>query len=180
MLRLLVLLSLFVGLPARAEAPRVVTDIAPVHSLVAMVMEGVGTPSLLLDPGTSPHSYAMRPSEAAALERADVVVWIGPALTPWLERPLHNIAGRARVLTLLDIAPVQIKIEGHHEDEAHHDDDGHDDKKAEKEQQAEGSDGQNRPQNGAHRVLLEISTPHVAHQRPRASWVSHGLMLLQF
>lgn len=86
---------------ALAEVPQVAVDIAPVHSLVARVMQGVGTPALILRPGASPHGYAMRPSEAAALERADLVIWVGEALTPWLEGGIETLAARARVIELL-------------------------------------------------------------------------------
>ena len=55
---------------AVAEVPRVVTDIAPVHSLVAQVMAGVGVPDLLIDQATSPHHFALRPSQARALQEA--------------------------------------------------------------------------------------------------------------
>ena len=41
------------GTVAHAEVPNVVADIAPVHSLVARVMEGVGTPDLIIPPGAS-------------------------------------------------------------------------------------------------------------------------------
>ncbi len=98
------LLPLVVGLPPAAHAhdhvPHVATDIAPIHALVAQVMQGVGTPDLILPPGASPHGYAMRPSEAAALAEADLVVWVGPSLTPWLEKSLDTIAANAARLTL--------------------------------------------------------------------------------
>lgn len=96
-------LTLLVLLPAalRAEAPRVVADIAPVHSLVARVMDGVGVPDLVMPPGASPHGYAMRPSEAAALQAADLVVWIGPELTPWLARALETLGDDAEQIALL-------------------------------------------------------------------------------
>ena len=100
------LLPLVVGLhnPARAHdhVPHVATDIAPVHALVAQVMQGVGTPDLILPPGASPHGYSMRPSEAAALADADLVVWVGPVLTPWLEKSLDTIASGAARLTLTE------------------------------------------------------------------------------
>ena len=54
--------------PAFADAPKVVADIAPVHGLVSQVMGDLGTPDLLMRQGSSPHGYAMRPSEAAALQ----------------------------------------------------------------------------------------------------------------
>ena len=69
----------------KAEVPRVVTDIAPIHSLVAMVMDGVGEPGLLIPQNASPHEYAMRPSEAKALQEANLVVYLGHDMTPWME-----------------------------------------------------------------------------------------------
>jgi zinc transport system substrate-binding protein len=89
--------------PAYSDALRVVTDIPPVHSLVARVMEGAGEPVLILPPGASPHGYAMRPSEAAALSGARVVFWIGEELTPWLRRAVEALAPDAASLELLDV-----------------------------------------------------------------------------
>jgi len=80
-----------VASPAQA-APEVVATVKPVHSLVSAVMDGVGEPKLLLEAGQSPHTYSLTPSDAGALERADLVVWVGPALEAFLERPVRNIA----------------------------------------------------------------------------------------
>ncbi|WP_247228078.1 zinc ABC transporter substrate-binding protein [Yoonia sp. F2084L] len=90
------------GGTAMADVPNVAVDIAPVHSLVARVMEGVGTPSLILPPGASPHEYSLRPSEATALQDADIVVWMGHDLTPWMEDAVDTLAGSASVVTLLE------------------------------------------------------------------------------
>jgi zinc transport system substrate-binding protein len=87
---------------AQAQAPRVVTDIAPVHSLVARVMQGVGSPEVLLPAGASPHDHALRPSEARLLSDASLVIWVGPGLTPWLEAPLEALAPAAARLVLSD------------------------------------------------------------------------------
>ena len=95
------LISGLSGAAARAEVPRVATDIAPVHALTAQVMAGLGQPDLIVEAGGSPHGYALRPSQARALQSADLVIWIGPELTPWLEKPLSSLAGQARVLALL-------------------------------------------------------------------------------
>lgn len=97
-----ILAPLFLLLPglAPAEVPRVVTDIGPVHSLVSMVMKGLGTPEALLSPGASAHDFALRPSQARALSEADLVVWIGPELTPQLADSLATLAPDATRLTL--------------------------------------------------------------------------------
>lgn len=76
---------------AAADVPTVATDIAPVHSLAARVMAGVGEPALVIRLGASPHGYAMRPSEATALQDADLFVWVGAGLTPWLEGPVDTL-----------------------------------------------------------------------------------------
>ena len=81
--------------PASADVPQVATDIPPVHSLVSQVMGDLGTPKLILPPGASPHGYAMRPSEARALQDADVTFWMGPDLTPWLGRAIKSLTGNA-------------------------------------------------------------------------------------
>lgn len=95
--------------PLRADAPRVAADIPPVHALVAQVMAGVGVPDLILAPGTSPHGYALRPSEARTLQEADLVVWVGPGLTPWLGAALPRIADGAEIVTL-EIHPATRRL----------------------------------------------------------------------
>lgn len=69
-------------------APQVVVSIKPLAGLVAGVMDGVGKPQLLLPGGSSPHSYALRPSQMRALHGADLLVWVGPELESFLAKPL--------------------------------------------------------------------------------------------
>lgn len=105
MSRLLLPLSLttaLMGGAAFADVPSVAVDIAPVHSLVARVMEGVGTPDLIVQSGASPHEYSLRPSEASALQEADLVFWISPDLTPWLGDAIGTLAPNASVTELLE------------------------------------------------------------------------------
>lgn len=117
---------LLLAVPANAEAPRVVADIAPVHGLVSQVMQGVGEPELILLPGVSPHGYALRPSQARALQKAGLVVWIGPELTPWLEKPVTSLATKANTLALLSRETTQVLPfrEGDEDDDG--DEEGHD------------------------------------------------------
>lgn len=98
----LLLPMLLPATPALSDAPQVVTDTAPVHALVSLVMGDLGQPAMLLPPGTSPHDAALRPSDAAGLEGADVVIWTGPGLVPQLEGPVATLAPDAAVLELLE------------------------------------------------------------------------------
>ncbi len=77
----------------------VVATIKPVHSLVAGVMRGAGDPYLLVKSG-SPHTYALKPSNARALQNADLIIQIGPAIETFLIGPLKSLAGNSRILTL--------------------------------------------------------------------------------
>jgi zinc transport system substrate-binding protein len=112
---------------AAAEVPDVVASIKPVHSLVANVMAGVGEPTLLVKGAGSPHTYALRPSDAAALENADLVFWIGEGFELFLAKPLETLADQSRVVELADIEGLHLLPvrEGGlwepHEDEHGHD-----------------------------------------------------------
>ena len=121
-----------------ADVPNVAADIAPVHSLVSRVMDGIGAPKLVVQSGASPHGYRLRPSEAKALQDADLVFWMGEELTPWLDGALKTLASKASITTLMDQEGVilhdfreSVLFEAHdhsdHNDEKDHDD--HDDDK---------------------------------------------------
>ncbi len=130
-----VVLALGLGaVQAQADGIRVAADIPPVQSLVAQVLGDHGSVSLVLRPGVDPHHYAMRPSEAATLEAADLVVWIGPDLTPWLEGPVETLAAGAEALSLLHVAGTDrlpfrkaFETEGHGDHENHDDHEDHKD-----------------------------------------------------
>ncbi|SMF53469.1 zinc transport system substrate-binding protein [Tistlia consotensis] len=106
-----ILLSGFLLAPGTAAAapPRVVATIEPLHSLVAAVMAGVGEPMLLVPGGASPHVYSIKPSEAEALQHADLVVWVGPALEHFLEDSLDSLAPKARRVEALEVPGVKLR-----------------------------------------------------------------------
>ena len=127
------LTATLMGGAAFAEVPRVAVDITPVHSLVARVMDGVGTPDLIIQSGASPHEYSLRPSEASALQEANVFFWIGPDLTPWLTEAIETLAPHAAITTLLETeGTIELKFregalfEAHDHDD-HAEEEGHDD-----------------------------------------------------
>jgi len=101
------IVSVVIPLNASASSPKVVADIAPVHSLVSQVMEGVATPDLLIPAEASPHEYSFKPSEAKALAEAQVVFWIGGELTPGLEKSLKSLAANASKVALLEVGGTQ-------------------------------------------------------------------------
>lgn len=114
--------------PARSEPPEVVASIKPIHSLVAGVMAGVGSPRLLIPGGMSPHIYALKPSEATLLSRAKIVFLIGPGLEVVLAPVVSGLARNARVVRLIEAPGLRLhplrttkewNAEGDHHGHAH-------------------------------------------------------------
>ena len=118
---------------AKAEI-KVVTSIKPIHSLVSYVMDGVGTPDLIVDGFNSPHNFQLKPSHAKMLENADIIFWIGEGLENFLEKPLDSISKNAKKVELMEIKGIN-KLEfreknifnEHDHDE--HEEDGHKEEK---------------------------------------------------
>ena len=122
--------------PAAGASPEVVVSIKPIHALVAGVMGETGEPQLIVPGVASPHTYQMRPSEAAALHAADLVVWVDETLESFLADPIANLGSGAEILALHQVpgmrllrnrsgGPWPAGAPHHHDDEhaaGHHDD----------------------------------------------------------
>lgn len=112
------------------SAPSVAVDIAPLHSLVSQVMQGVAEPDLLIPAEASPHEYTLRPSQARALSNADIVFWMGESFTPWLEKAIVNVADSAvnvEVLAVTGTTTYSFREGATFEEHEHHDEDKHHD-----------------------------------------------------
>ncbi|MDA9025250.1 zinc ABC transporter substrate-binding protein [Candidatus Pelagibacter sp.] len=141
------LISTLIGLLAFSTLAKadlkVVTSIKPIHSLASYIMDGVGSPGLIVDGYNSPHSFQLKPSHAKMLEQADIIFWVGEDLENFLEKPLDTIAKKAEKIELLEIKGIkklkfrERNIFEEHDDHGHdpkkeeHDDHGHDAKKEE-------------------------------------------------
>lgn len=123
------LLSVMGAAPNSKAEVKVVASIKPVHSLAAAVMKGLGEPILLLEGANSPHSYALRPSQAKSLQEAQVVFWIGPNLEQFLTKAIETTGQTATSVVLIDTEGLtRLKFRGeHHHDHGH----GHGEKKHE-------------------------------------------------
>ena len=115
--------ALLAGSAASAkEPPKVVVTIAPVHSLVASVMQGVGEPKLLFTGAGSLHNYALKPSDSKALKEADAVFWVGEGMETFMIKALKSLPKKARVVELAEVPGVQLmapRAGGVWEEDAH-------------------------------------------------------------
>jgi zinc transport system substrate-binding protein len=110
----------------------VVASIKPIHSLVAAVMGGIGTPHLLLEAPSSAHHFTLKPSQARSLQAADIVFWVGPTMEQPLTKALATLAPQAQTLPLIESAGLVLinfdKVTPTHEKHDHekHDHEKHD------------------------------------------------------
>ncbi len=102
---------------AAGPVPHVVVTVKPVHALIAAVMEGIAEPYLLIDGAASPHTYALRPSQARRLERAHIVFWVGESLETFFVRTADLLARRARVVEIMRHADL-LHSEPHRQEDA--------------------------------------------------------------
>ncbi|UCH60464.1 MAG: zinc ABC transporter substrate-binding protein [Anaerolineales bacterium] len=79
---------------------KVIATTSILGDVVSNVAGELVTLSVLLPPGTDPHSYEPTPQEMAALAQADLVFANGLGLEIFLERMIQNAAGDIRVATV--------------------------------------------------------------------------------
>jgi zinc transport system substrate-binding protein len=101
------LLALWTASSAATEL-KVVVTIKPLHALVAQVMTGVGSPVLLVKGLASPHTYALRPSEARALHGADLFVRMSETVEPFTARIVGSLPSTVDVVTLQEAPRVRL------------------------------------------------------------------------
>jgi ABC-type Zn2+ transport system substrate-binding protein/surface adhesin/cytochrome oxidase Cu insertion factor (SCO1/SenC/PrrC family) len=96
-------------LPAWAgNVPRVLVSIKPVHSIVTGIMKGVGQPHLIVEGDAVPYDYTLSDGQQEALSTADMVVWTGAELEPFLVTPLAQLGDSSIVLELLNNSNLKV------------------------------------------------------------------------
>lgn len=130
-MRMILMFLLLSPFAATAETPRVVTDVMPIQSLVAQVMGGLGEPDVLVSGAASPHDFQFTFAQADAVQNADLVIWMGAELTPWLEESLTTLAPNAPTVALLhtdgwEVLELRDWEDDHDHDHDHAHDEDHD------------------------------------------------------
>ncbi|ACS85929.1 zinc ABC transporter substrate-binding protein ZnuA [Musicola paradisiaca] len=101
-----------------AASSAVLTSIRPLGFIAAAITDGVTTTDVLLPDGASPHDYALRPADVQRLQRADLVVWIGPEMEAFLQKALQPLpAERNLALSSLPAVRDNLLRESHHDDD---------------------------------------------------------------
>ncbi|WXT99541.1 MAG: High-affinity zinc uptake system protein ZnuA [Catillopecten margaritatus gill symbiont] len=85
--------------------PNVVVSIKPIHSIVSNLMQGVGTPTLLLKGSQSAHYVHLQPSQLSAINQADLLISIHPQFEAGLAKALNNVDSNKQILVNNDTNP---------------------------------------------------------------------------
>ncbi len=110
MYRLFILLCL---LPTVTLAEiSVVTSVRPLYQITAAIMQGVGTPELLIKDQHSTHHFAFKPSHFRLLQQADLVIWIDRYFESGFQRLPEILPEETRQLELLPATGLSRK-DGH-------------------------------------------------------------------
>jgi zinc transport system substrate-binding protein len=89
--------------PTRAHAElKVVATMKPVHGLVTMVMGATGAPKLIVEGAASAHTYALKPSDAAAVGNADVVFRMSERIEGFTVKLAKTLRKSTEMVTLVD------------------------------------------------------------------------------
>lgn len=79
---------LFFAHLVQAKTLKVLATIEPL-SLIAQELLGTDVEvDSILAAGVSPHQYALKPSDALAINQADIILWVGPGLETFMQKSL--------------------------------------------------------------------------------------------
>jgi zinc transport system substrate-binding protein len=97
-----------------------VASIFPLQEFALAVAGENADVSLLLPPGAGVHTWQPRPSDIVRLAAADLFVYIGAGLEPWVGEILSSLSSsRPRVLVVLDSLSLTRPDEKDHQDDPH-------------------------------------------------------------
>ncbi|MEQ9859946.1 zinc ABC transporter substrate-binding protein ZnuA [Pectobacterium cacticida] len=104
----------------------IITSIRPLGFIASAIADGVTPTEVLLPDGASAHDYALRPTDVQRLQSADLVIWVGPNMENFLEKPLMAISSTKQI-TLSALPAIKAELQKEASDEHGHNHDREDD-----------------------------------------------------
>jgi zinc transport system substrate-binding protein len=104
--------------PATQAKPLVLSSLKPLTLIAQEITGSAAAVDSLLPATASHHNYPLKMSDHARLQQADVILWVGPELESFLQKPLANLPS-AKIITAYDLANMNWPAEsagahGHH------------------------------------------------------------------
>lgn len=125
----LLLLSLLLFATLAVAKPNIIVSIPPEKTFVQKIAKDTVDITVMVSPGSSPHSYEPKPSQMMALSKADIYFSIGVEFEQaWLPK----FQSQNKNLLLIDIGKdvPRIAITAHHHHDEHEAHDEHDEHEA--------------------------------------------------
>lgn len=115
---LIFLVVLFGIAPFSHGDVQVLTSIKPLQLIVGAIVRDSNSVSALIPANQSPHHYSMRPSDRAALDSAQLIIWIGSELEIFLSAVLAHTDQEQTVLQLskqpdMNLLALRMQLAGH-------------------------------------------------------------------
>jgi zinc transport system substrate-binding protein len=113
--------------PSPSEKLKVIATLFPLHDFAKNIAGDHAEVSLLLPPGMEVHSFDPKPGDIVKMKNADVIIYTGDAMEPWVQRLLPLIDPKRTVIidaskgiTLARMSPQEAEKGHHHQDNDHH------------------------------------------------------------
>lgn len=118
-------LALLWPVPAFACAkPVVLSSIKPLMLIAQEVVGDKANIDTLLPVTASPHEYPLKVSDYERLQKADVILWVGPELESFLKKPISNLPS-GKSVAIYDLAELNWPIDEDGANKPHHEHDPH-------------------------------------------------------
>lgn len=120
---------------AAQQSLSITTSIQPLGLILSELTQNTSaTIHVLIPANQSSHDFSLRPKDIMSLSRSDLVIWLGPELEHFFQKPIEQLAKTKsdHILTLLTAPNIKKQLlplrsgaqwqdpHHHHEDEDHH------------------------------------------------------------
>jgi zinc transport system substrate-binding protein len=92
--------------------PVILASLKPLALIAQELTGSLAEVDTLLPDTASHHDYPLKVSDHARLQKADVIVWIGPELESFLQKPLANLPS-AKIIASYDLPGIQWPADDH-------------------------------------------------------------------
>jgi zinc transport system substrate-binding protein len=112
--------------------PIIVTTLFPFYDITSQLVGENAEVSLLLPPGVEPHAFEPTPQDIIKIQEADVFIYSGDVMEPWVASIVANIPDTVKVINASDgITLIESTDDHSHDDHGHDDEHGYEDEKKE-------------------------------------------------
>lgn len=114
------------------DKPIIITTLFPFYDITSKLVADKAEISLLLPPGVEPHSFEPTPQDTIKIQAADIFIYTGDIMEPWVKDIVANLPDSVTVIdTSKGINLIKSQDDHSHDDHGHDDEHGHEDEKKE-------------------------------------------------